>query len=76
MGPMPMHIIFHEFNQHTIIYCYTGVRLIIFILCFRRRGITLPATTVPELLNLCTVKKPGTLVEFLAKFKHYMHVIA
>ncbi|GAA6095923.1 adenosine deaminase [Tachysurus ichikawai] len=42
----------------------------------KRRGITLPATTVSEMTSLCTVDKPGTFTEFLDKFTQYMHVIA
>ncbi|TSL61255.1 Adenosine deaminase [Bagarius yarrelli] len=42
----------------------------------KRRGITLPATTVSEMIKLCTVDKPGTLTEFLNKFSQYMHIVA
>lgn len=52
------------------------VRVIKLILSFRRRGITLPATTVSELTKVCTIDKPGTFSEFLDKFSQYMHVIA
>ncbi|KAM9444787.1 adenosine deaminase [Clarias gariepinus] len=42
----------------------------------KRRGIKLPAPTLPGMTSLCTMAKPGSLTEFLDKFNQYMHVIA
>ncbi|XP_054636547.1 adenosine deaminase isoform X2 [Dunckerocampus dactyliophorus] len=42
----------------------------------RRRGITLPVSTVEELRQIIIIQKPATLTEFLGKFAEYMHVIA
>ncbi|KAF5889662.1 adenosine deaminase, partial [Clarias magur] len=42
----------------------------------KRRGIELPAPTLPGMTTLCTMANPGTLTEFLDKFNQYMHVIA
>ncbi|XP_030623858.1 adenosine deaminase [Chanos chanos] len=41
-----------------------------------RRGMTLPVATVEEMRDLCSLKNPSTLTEFLSKFNHYMPFIA
>ncbi|XP_030640618.1 adenosine deaminase-like isoform X1 [Chanos chanos] len=42
----------------------------------KRRGMTLPAATVDEMRDLCSLKEPATLTEFLSKFDHYVPVVA
>ncbi|KAL6483438.1 hypothetical protein MHYP_G00083100 [Metynnis hypsauchen] len=42
----------------------------------KRRGIHLPAATVSEMTQLCTLTEPSTLTNFLDKFNKFMHVIA
>ncbi|KAL7859370.1 hypothetical protein SRHO_G00145170 [Serrasalmus rhombeus] len=42
----------------------------------KRRGIHLPAATVSEMTQLCTLCEPSTLTNFLDKFNEFMHVIA
>lgn len=43
---------------------------------FRRRGISLPATTAQQLKERIILQEPETLTGFLEKFDEYMHVVA
>ncbi|KAM3618605.1 uncharacterized protein V6R79_022447 [Siganus canaliculatus] len=42
----------------------------------KRRGISLPATTVEKMTDIIILREPATLTKFLEKFEEYMHVIA
>uniref|UniRef100_A0A8C9QPL6 Adenosine deaminase n=1 Tax=Scleropages formosus TaxID=113540 RepID=A0A8C9QPL6_SCLFO len=75
-GTDKQHATFAKDKVELHVHLDGAIRLKTILEVAKRRGIALPADTEEAFCQLCTLKEPTTLTDFLSKFNQFMHVIA